>query len=89
MKDFIGQEIKLNDTVVYPTKRCSSLYMNIATVIKVTEKNITVSRKCRYSENYIKVCITRTDRVVVLPKRELPMQPADYDRVYGLIMTTW
>lgn len=33
MKDFLGREIKVGDTVVYPVRRGSRLWMNRMTVV--------------------------------------------------------
>ena len=42
MKDMFGREIKVDDIVVYATRRSSTQYMMIARVLKVTEKNVRV-----------------------------------------------
>lgn len=65
MKDFLNQTIAIGDTVVYPGRRGSSLWMNRATVIDIRVNSIRVQR---VDDNVIKT-LNRVDRVVVVTEQ--------------------
>ena len=44
MKDFLGQTIKPGNTVVYPGRQASRMWMNRATVLELLDNGIRVQR---------------------------------------------
>lgn len=70
MKDFLNQDIKIGDTIVYPNRQGSSLWMNKAQVEEVRLDSLRVRR----SDGSVKT-IRRTDRVVVVTNQ--PSPPVD------------
>ncbi len=70
MKDFLNQDIKIGDTIVYPNRQGSSLWMNRAQVEEVRLDSLRVRR----SDGSVKT-IRRTDRVVVVTNQ--PSPPVD------------
>ena len=67
MKDFLGQEITVGDTIVYPNRGRSKMWMNRA---KVTEVGMT-KLKVQLPDGTIKP-IQRVDRVVVVTQQLVP-----------------
>lgn len=65
MKDFLNQTFAVGDTVVYPGRRGSSLWMNRATVIDIRANSIRVQR---VNDNVIKT-LNRVDRVVIVTEQ--------------------
>ncbi len=65
MKDFLGQKIKVGDSVVYPNRHGSRLWMNFATVTDVLSDSIRVRRD---KDGALKPLI-RVDRVTVVSKQ--------------------
>ncbi len=61
MKDFLGQTIKSGNTVVYPGRQGSRMWMNRAIVIEVVDNSIKVQR----DDGGIRV-LRCPDRVVVI-----------------------
>lgn len=65
MKDFLGQEIRAGDTVVYPNRHGSRLWMNKAVVTEVkADGSLRVLREDGQTKP-----LTRIDRVVVVTKQ--------------------
>ncbi len=65
MKDFLGQNISIGDSVIYPNRQKSDLWMNLATVTDVRLDLITVRRD---KDGAIKR-LKRIDRVTVVTKQ--------------------
>jgi hypothetical protein len=64
--DFLGQEIKAGDDVVYPGRKGSGLWMNLAKVVSVDPKGQDGWRvKVQLPNNAIRI-VTCVDRVVVI-----------------------
>ena len=63
MKDFLDQEITPGDTVVYPNRQGSSLWMVKAEVLTVNDESNRLS--IRRTDGTVKT-ITRVDRVTVV-----------------------
>ena len=81
MKDFLNQEIKVGDSIVYPNRLRSDLWMNLAKVTLVNAESvktfkrkdgnvevITGSIQVRREDGTTKT-ITRVNRVVVVSKQ--------------------
>ena len=81
MKDFLNQEIKVGDSIVYPNRLRSDLWMNLAKVTHVNAESvktfkrkdgnvevITGSIQVRREDGTTKT-ITRVNRVVVVSKQ--------------------
>lgn len=66
MKDFLGQDINVGDTIVYPNRQGSNLWMNQA---QVTEVRVTGLR-VQLPDGQIKP-LQRVDRVVVVTQQKL------------------
>lgn len=62
MKDFLGQQIKVGDSVVYPNRHGSDMWLNYA---QVSDVNIDSIQVRRHHDNILKP-LTRVDRVVVV-----------------------
>lgn len=62
MKDFLGQDINSGDTVVYPGRQGSNMWMNSATVLDLLDNSIRVQRT---KDGAVRV-LNRLDRVVVV-----------------------
>lgn len=62
MLDFLGQNILIGDSIVYPNRQKSDLWMNLATVTDVRLDLITVRRDKDGAVKRLK----RIDRVVVV-----------------------
>ena len=65
MKDFLGQNISIGDSIVYPNRQKSNLWMNLATVTDVRLDLITVRRD---KDGAIKR-LKRIDRVTVVTRQ--------------------
>jgi hypothetical protein len=65
MKDFLGNEIKPGDIVVYPTRQSSRMWMNRA---KVTQVRSDGTLRVQRADGTVKP-IVRVDRVVVVTKQ--------------------
>lgn len=63
MKDFLDQEITAGDTIVYPNRQGSSLWMVKAEVLTVNDESNRLS--VRRTDGTVKT-ITRVDRVTVV-----------------------
>lgn len=69
MKDFLDREIHVGDTVVYPGRASSSVWMNVAQVLEVNEvaKTLRVRRtKARCGTVHRDSILASIDRVVVV-----------------------
>lgn len=65
-KDFLGQEIKAGDTIVYPGRQGSKLWMNRAKVLTVDPQGLDDWRvKVQLPNNAIRV-VKCVERVVVI-----------------------
>jgi len=64
MKDFLGQQIEAGDSIVYPNRQGSRLWMNFATVADVRDKSIRVRLN-----NGVHKTLTRIQRVTVVSKQ--------------------
>jgi hypothetical protein len=65
-KDFLGQEIKPGDDIVYPGRQGSGMWMNRAKVLTVDPKDLDGWRvKVQLPNNAIRV-VQCVDRVVVI-----------------------
>ncbi len=64
MKDFLGQQIEVGDSIVYPNRQSSSLWMNFATVAELLDNSIRVRR----DDGKYKTLI-RVERVTVVSKQ--------------------
>ena len=69
MKDFLGREIVAGNTVVYPVRRGSSLWMNRMTVLGTTNGVLTGN-----NPEGRRINLTNIENVTVveLPKPEVP-----------------
>ena len=70
MRDFLNQTVDVGDTIVYPGRRGSSLWMNRAKIIDIRANSIRVQR---VNDNAIKT-IKRVDRVVVVTDQLLAVR---------------
>jgi hypothetical protein len=78
VKDFMGRVIRPGDTIVYPGRRSSSLWLNKAKVVEVSERNLFVNVETnRFDADKGEwVAVTRRsrieaiERVVVVPPAE-------------------
>jgi len=64
MKDFLGQQIEVGDSIVYPNRQGSHLWMNFATVTDVRDTSIRVRR-----DDGVCKPLTRVKRVTVVSKQ--------------------
>lgn len=64
MKDFLENEINVGDTIIYPNRHGSKLWMNRAVVQEVREASLRVLR----GDGQVKT-LTRIDRVTVVTKQ--------------------
>lgn len=64
MKDFLGQDINVGDTIVYPNRQGSALWMNQAMVSEVRITGLRV----QLPDGRIKP-LQRVDRIVVVTKQ--------------------
>ena len=64
MRDFLGQFISVGDTIVYPNRQGSNLWMVKALVTEVREDSLRVER----DDGTVKP-LTRIDRVTVVTKQ--------------------
>lgn len=65
MKDFLGQHISIGDSVIYPNRQKSQMWMNLASVTDV-QLNLIIVR--RDKDGAVKR-LTRVDRVTVVTKQ--------------------
>jgi hypothetical protein len=78
VKDFMGRVIRPGDTIVYPGRRSSSLWLNKAKVVEVSERNLFVEVETNVFDldRAAWVPVTRrtriqaVERVVVVPPVE-------------------
>jgi len=71
MKDFLGKEFKVGQTIVYPVRYSSSMYMHKAVITAIGDHSLAAiyHRKPWREEEFIpsrKVTIYRLDRVTIV-----------------------
>jgi hypothetical protein len=93
MKDFLGNEIQIGDTIVYPGRQGSTMWMNIAEVVGIDYDQQYVHSPILpvlhvRRDNGKMYDVYRIDRVVVIPELEctlkvLPKKKSLWSRIWN------
>ena len=65
MKDCFDKELNIGDTVAYPVRSGSSMWISSGEIQEILDNSLKISRKPDNSFSFYKiVTVTRTDRVI-------------------------
>lgn len=97
MQDFLGRNIEVGDTIVYPVRLGSSMWMNKAKVVEIRRRNtyptlmIGMDYRTHHEKSWLMVKkegghrmypVTRTDRVTVVPQWFVDLDREDIQEYY-------